>query len=72
MVTKHSINLKYTHDPCFALFKRGNSCRLLTSMHEKCGTYKCPFYKPEDCTDWIRIEDNTGVNLIPPEDLGGK
>ena len=33
-----------------------------------CGTYLCPFYKPAKCKDWIRIEDDDGVNCIPPEE----
>lgn len=28
----------------------------------------CPFYKPEDCKEWVRIEDEEGIYLIPPEE----
>ena len=72
MVTKHSINLKYIEEPCFAMIGKKSGCRVMMKAHEKCGTYRCPFYKPKDCKEWIRIDDRTGVNLIPPEDLGGK
>ena len=74
MITIHSINLKEVTDPCFATigYKESSGCRVLIRMHEGCGSYRCPFYKPRDCRDWVRIEDKMGVNLIPPEDLGGK
>ena len=68
MVTKNSINLKQIYDPCFATTPYGG-CKILIFMHEECGSYKCPFYKPVNCKDWVRIDDRTGVNLIPPEDL---
>lgn len=69
MITKHSIDLTKVDDICFASNVRYGGCKILTMMHESCGTYKCPFYKPQNCKDWIRIESRTGVNLIPPEDL---
>ena len=72
MITIHSVDLKTIDDPCFALIGRGEGCRVLIRMHERCGSYKCPFYKPKGCSDWVRFEDRTGVNLIPIEDLGGK
>ena len=28
----------------------------------------CPFYKPEDCEDWLRIEKNGRVFLMDPEE----
>ena len=67
MITKHSIDLCMTNDPCFAL-TYDRDCKILIVPHTKCGTHKCPFYKPMGCKDWIREEDGTGVNLIPPED----
>lgn len=74
MITIHSINLKEVTEPCFATigYNEKSGCRLLMRSHEGCGSYKCPFYKPKGCKDWVRIEDRMGVNLIPPEDLGGK
>lgn len=68
MITKHSIDLKRINDKCFAKSVR-DSCRITSAVNDKCGTYRCPFYKPEGCKDWVRIEDNTGINLIPPEDF---
>lgn len=70
MITIHSINLKATTEPCESAIghKTSSGCRALIKTHEKCGSYKCPFYKPRGCGDWIRIEDRTGINLIPPED----
>lgn len=73
MVTIHSLNLKQINEPCFAeIGYRKQGCRVLAKTHEGCGSYKCPFYKPKDCRDWVRIDDKMGVNIIPPEDLGGK
>ena len=70
MITIHSVDLKRSEDPCFASIGYGESsgCRVLSKMFDGCGTYRCPFYKPEGCRDWIRIDDRMGVNLIPPED----
>lgn len=69
MITLHSIDLKYADEPCFAAI--GNSktsgCRLLHKMPKKCD-YQCPFYKPKDCRDWIRVEDKQGTNIVPPEE----
>ena len=69
MITKHSIDLKKVDDPCFATNKKYGGCKILTKIHQGCGTFECPFYKPYECKDWVRIEDRTGINLIPPEDL---
>lgn len=67
MITLHSIDLKYMHDKCFAESYQG-VCRILTIQNDTCRTHKCPFYKPDGCKEWVRIEDNRGVNLIPPEE----
>ena len=69
MITKHSIDLTQIKEPCFALMAKGH-CRILIARQRTCGTYKCPFYKPVNCKAWVRIEDRTGINLIPPEDVG--
>ena len=71
MITKHSINLKNINEPCFAKTKLG-VCRVYGLFQEGCGSYKCPFYKPAGCKEWVRIEDRTGINLIPPEEAYGK
>ena len=66
MITLHSIDLKTTDEPCFGRTRIGG-CRVLTALAKECG-YKCQFYKPDGCKDWIRVEDRQGVNLIPPEE----
>lgn len=71
MITKHSIDLTHIKEPCFALTRDGE-CRVVIMPDFTCGTHKCPFYKPIDCKDWVRIEDRQGVNLIPPEEAYGK
>mgnify|MGYP006916040210 CR=1 FL=1 len=67
MRTKNSIDLTTATDKCFASIA-GDGCAVRTRVHEECGTYMCPLYKPEDCGDWVRVEDKDGVNLIPPEE----
>ena len=71
MITLHSIDLARISEPCFALACTGD-CRVLTTPDGGCGSTKCPFYKPVNCRDWIRIEDRQGINLIPPEEAYGK
>lgn len=66
MKTRNSIDLKEVTEPCRALMHDG--CSVNTGLHKECGTYRCPFYKPEGCGDWIRVEDEEGINLIPPEE----
>ncbi len=69
MITLHSIDLKYVKDPCFALAPaRYGGCKLLTEQHKKCGSQKCPFYKPIGCKDWVRVEDGQGTSLVPEEE----
>lgn len=66
MITLHSLDLKYVRDKCYGEM-RGN-CRVLSVKSEKCRTPGCPFYKPEGCREWIRVEDRQGCNLVPPEE----
>lgn len=68
MITLHSIDLKYIKEPCLFLTPRYDVCKLLTTGHKSCGSYKCPFYKPQGCKDWIRVEDGHGVSLVPAEE----
>lgn len=70
MITLHSIDLKTIEGPCFASIgnEKHSGCRILHKIEEKCGTYKCPFYKPKGCRDWVRIDDRQGSNIIPPEE----
>ena len=67
MRTPNSLNLKKYKGECFAKDMLGN-CEAMTNTDKNCGTYKCPFYKPEGCKDWIRFENGTDVYLIPPEE----
>jgi len=38
---------------------------LITTAWAEC---KCPFYKPKGCEDWIRVERDGQVWLVPPEE----
>lgn len=67
MKTKNSIRLEETRQICCAYSITVN-CSALTIADEQCGSYRCPFYKPQGCKDWVRIEDEDGCNLIPPEE----
>lgn len=70
MITKNSINLKITEAKCFAMIGRpaDGACNILSAIHEKCGNYRCPFFKPEGCKDWIRSGGRRGTVLVPPEE----
>lgn len=67
MITLHSIDLAHVHEKCFAEGYKG-VCKLLTVKSDVCRTSKCPFYKPDECKDWVRVEDKQGVSLIPFEE----
>lgn len=47
---------------CYALV--GGSCDVLT--HTDCNN--CAFYKPIDCEDWIKVEEDGRVYIMPPEE----
>lgn len=71
MITKGSIDLKSTDEKCFArVGKQGEKtvCLILSAAHEECGTYKCPFYKPSGCADWVRLDGRLGAVIVPPEE----
>lgn len=51
-------------DKCFASLYGG--CAILTKL-EDCG-YRCPFYKPIGCEDWVRYETKDQIFLISPEE----
>lgn len=57
-----------TDGACFAqsVF---DECKIMDSYDDNCNTYNCPFYKPEGCKDWIKIETEDGVCLYAPEEL---
>lgn len=64
MITKHSIDLRFAAEPCFALHR--NMCTALDAPDAKtCCTVRCPFYKPKDLRGSVRVEDKQGVNLVP-------
>lgn len=67
MKTKNSIRLEETRQTC-CHFNAAVECTGLTTSDERCGSYRCPFYKPKGCKDWVRIEDEDGCSLIPPEE----
>lgn len=56
---------------CFAYKATAISkyCDCLDGFHKRCGTYGCPFYKPIDCKDWIRIDRKHMVIMIVPEEV---
>lgn len=50
----------------------GAGCLILSAVNSECGTYNCPFYKPEACRDWIRLDQGDTVELIPPNEYRNK
>ena len=66
MRTRSSIDLQAATEPCCALI--GGVCTASEKMRSDCGSYLCPFYKPAGCKDWIRVEDEEGISLVPPEE----
>lgn len=66
VITKNSIDLNLTESPCYG-YSRGY-CMVLRTKDKNCGTAKCPFYKPQGCKDWVRVEDEQGKNLVPIEE----
>lgn len=57
-----------TDGKCFA--DRNDGCYVMgaDAPMRGCNTYLCPFYKPKDCEDWIRIEKKNYLVMIPPEE----
>lgn len=72
MITKHSIDLTMITEPCFAITAHDKGCGLLRAREPGCCTWRCPFYKPMNCKQWVRIEDRQGINLVPPEEAYGR
>lgn len=59
------VKLDTIKEKCFADWdERGCKCR----TSECVGRENCPFYKPESCEDWIRVEIKGEVWLVPPEE----
>ena len=67
MITLHSIDLQYIHEPCCSEMAN-DGCRAMTDKSEFCRSSRCPFYKPQGCKDWIRVEDRQGISVVPPEE----
>lgn len=43
-------------------------CDAMSAYEVTCGTYRCPFYKPIGCEDWVKLESKDHVTLYPPEE----
>ena len=63
---RDSIDLTREEGNCWA--KRSGRCTAMSFPSIACVTYACPFSKPEECKDWIRIEQNGKFMLVPPEE----
>lgn len=57
------IDITETTDRCYALTAL-NTCKLLTVQDCR----QCNFYKPAGCEDWVRLEQDGKVILLPPEE----
>lgn len=51
---------------CFASWGR-TGCRVL-GFKDNCNP-RCPFYKPVDCQDWVRVVKADRVMLYEPEEI---
>ena len=62
-----------TDGRCFAdkiVFELADGgCEAMFERHPDCGTYNCPFYKPQGCEDWIKLEHKDRVEMYTPEEL---
>ena len=58
------VKLSTIKSKCFGDLNGG--CKALTS--DCIGRDNCPFYKPEGCEDWVRVEIKGEVWLVPPEE----
>lgn len=43
-------------------------CDVMEEEHEKCGTFACPFYKPDGCQDWVRLDRGDVICLFSPDE----
>lgn len=57
---------KDTDGKCFA--DKAEECTVLGKKQLWCGTYRCPFYKPNGCRDWVRVETAKYVIMFAPEE----
>lgn len=59
------IDITTVNDPCE--MNLGNECDALIEKAKECD-YHCPFYKPFNCGDWVRV----GNIIYPPEEYERK
>ena len=52
---------------CFA--RMPNGCKALSKVERTCGTYKCPFYKPKGCKEWIKLGHGTHIHMLTPTEV---
>lgn len=57
------IDITGRHDNCFAQLLNG--CKVCVVK----GCDGCSFYKPKDCSDWVRIDSGGRVLLVAPEEF---
>ena len=65
-------NYNDSDGPCFGSIAGGKGCKTLMTLSSVCGTYMCPFYKPTEYINWIRIDGEKSISLMPPEEYYGK
>lgn len=58
------VEISNVKEPCFAQMNVG--CKVLTC--DCIGKDECPFYKPVGCEDWVRVEHDGEVWIVPPEE----
>ena len=63
------IDLTGIKDKCCA--QQHGQCTVMSADIQLECNYRCPFYKPEGCKDWIRIEAKGRVLLYSPEEMQG-
>lgn len=60
------IDLQECNDICYAE-KVGVVCDILVEPEIECN-YRCPFYKPKGCKDWVRSVYHGRQVIYPPEE----
>lgn len=54
---------------CFARMTGGCFIFCEDAPSDKCGTYRCRWYKPCDSKDWIWLDNRRCVHMYPPEEV---
>ena len=65
------IKRKYTDKDGDCASLMGGECDAMKVLSPECGSYMCPFYKPRECADWIKIEKPKHVEFYTPEEYYG-